>query len=184
MVDDGRAALLAALARYTPADERESAMRAAIAEFVRTHADCFERTQLAGHITGSAWIVDEARTHALLHHHRKLDRWLQPGGHADGDSDVARVALREAREETGLRHLRPASLDIYDLDVHPIPARANESEHLHYDVRFAFIADRSETLAISDESIQLRWIALDDLESYAIDDSVRRLAAKTATLHL
>lgn len=167
---------------YVPADGREGEMRDRLLSFVLEFEDCFERSRRSGHVTGSAWIVDRGLTHVLLHHHRKLDRWLQPGGHADGDSDVARVALREAREETGLRDLAAAGPGIYDLDVHAIPPRAGEPAHLHYDVRFAFIADRGEPLVQSDESLDLRWIALDGLDAYAVDDSVRRLASKTATL--
>jgi 8-oxo-dGTP pyrophosphatase MutT (NUDIX family) len=178
----GRSALLKALREYEPFDEREAEMRERFMWFTAMHADCFERTLAEGHVTGSAWVVDPDFGHTLLHRHRKLDRWLQPGGHADGDSDVLRVALREAQEETGLRSLTPAAGGIYDLDIHVIPARKSEAEHFHYDVRFAFTADRAEQLVCSSESLDLRWITLRDLESYAIDDSVRRLAAKTAAL--
>lgn len=153
-----------------------------VAAFVRAHADCFERTQLAGHITASAWVIDESATHAVLTHHRKLDKWLQLGGHADGDRDVRRVALREAIEESGLRTMRFASARIYDVDVHPIPARGSEPEHKHYDIRFAFIADRSEPLVASDESHELAWRPIAALDADGVDESVRRLARKTETI--
>jgi 8-oxo-dGTP pyrophosphatase MutT (NUDIX family) len=153
-----------------------------LAAFVRDNADAFERTNLAGHVTGSAWVVRADRSAVVLLHHRKLDRWLQPGGHADGDPDVRRVALREAWEETGIANLELASEGIYDLDVHDIPARPGEPAHVHYDVRFAFFAPAGAVPRSSDESHDVRWIPLSDLERYAIDDSVRRLAAKTAAL--
>jgi 8-oxo-dGTP pyrophosphatase MutT (NUDIX family) len=133
-------------------------------------------------VTASAWIVDETRTRALLLHHRKLGRWLQPGGHVDGDPDVRAAALREAKEETGLCSLRPAGGDIYDLDVHAIPARGSEPAHEHYDVRFAFTADPDEPIRANAESHEVRWIPLEDLNSFEIDESVRRLAAKTGCL--
>jgi 8-oxo-dGTP pyrophosphatase MutT (NUDIX family) len=133
-------------------------------------------------VTASAWIVDPERTQAVLLHHRKLERWLQLGGHVDGDPDVRRSALREAREESGLRTLRLIAESIYDIDVHRIPARGSEPAHDHYDVRFALEADPREPLVRNEESHDVRWIALSDLESYAIDDSVRRLSAKTGTL--
>jgi 8-oxo-dGTP pyrophosphatase MutT (NUDIX family) len=150
--------------------------------YVTAHRDAFERTSRAGHVTGSAWIVDRAGTAAVLLHHRKLGMWLQPGGHADGARDVRAVALREAREETGLTSLVLATPDIYDIDVHAIPARGDEPAHAHYDVRFAFYAERAEAPRANSESHAIAWIPFRDIERYAIDDSVRRLIAKTLAL--
>ena len=96
--------------------------------------NCFERTHLPGHITGSSWIVDSAHTQVLLVHHAKLNKWLQPGGHADGDENVLRVALREAEEETGLKKLTVILETPFDVDVHLIPARKDFGEHFHFDV--------------------------------------------------
>jgi len=177
-----RATLLDELRAYVPADAREGAMRARLVAFVAANAGAFERTLAVGHVTASAWIVDPARTCALLAHHRKLGKWLQLGGHVDGDPDVRRAALREAREESGLTSLRLLAGRIYDLDVHVIPARPGEPAHEHYDVRFAFAADPCEPLVISAESHALAWIALGDLPSYGADESVLRLARKTATI--
>ena len=177
-----RTSLLDELRAYVPADPREAAMRARLVAFVAEHHDAFERTLATGHVTASAWVVDPARTHALLAHHRKLGKWLQLGGHVDGDADVRRAALREAREESGLTSLRFASDGIYDLDVHPIPARPGEPAHDHYDVRFALEADPAELLVTSDESHALAWIALGDLPSYGADESVLRLARKTGSI--
>jgi 8-oxo-dGTP pyrophosphatase MutT (NUDIX family) len=175
--------LLDAVRAYAPSDARERSMRDRLAAFVAEYGmRAFDRATRTGHVTASAWIVDPERTHAVLLHHRKLDRWLQLGGHVDGDPDVRRSALREAREESGLRTLRMISDDVYDIDVHRIPARPDEPEHDHYDVRFALEADPREPLRGNAESHDVRWVSLDDLERYAIDDSVRRLAAKTAAL--
>ena len=153
---------------------------ARIRTFASTYPDAFARSLAIGHMTASAWIVDRDGSAAVLLHHRKLDRWLQPGGHADGDADLRRVALREAREETGLTSLAFASDAIFDLDVHAIPARGSEAAHRHYDVRFLLVADRAEAPSANHESHAVRWIALADLESLAVDDSVRRLARKTS----
>jgi 8-oxo-dGTP pyrophosphatase MutT (NUDIX family) len=189
-------ALLAALDAYPASDDHEATSihmtkqflggthpftRTRFARILADARACFGRGG-AGHLTGSAWVVDEERAHALLVHHRKLDRWLQPGGHADGQTDLHAVAWREASEETGLQRLRPAHGGIYDVDVHAIPARGDEPEHLHFDIRYAFIADRSEPLVVSDESHALAWFALADLDRDGIDESVRRLARKTARL--
>jgi 8-oxo-dGTP pyrophosphatase MutT (NUDIX family) len=178
----GRAALLDELAAYAPADARERDMVERVRAFVATHERCFERGLLVGHVTGSAWIVDRAGRAALLLHHRKLGKWLQPGGHADGDPDVRGVALREAVEETGLQTLAPAEAGIYDVDAHDIPARGAEPAHVHYDVRYAFFADRNEAPHTSPESHDVRWVPLDEIEALGIDASVRRLISKTALL--
>jgi 8-oxo-dGTP pyrophosphatase MutT (NUDIX family) len=136
-----RERLLEALLAHAPFDDAEARMRDEFFRFVEAHEDCFERTCVPGHVTGSAWIVNPARTRVVLLHHRKLDKWLQPGGHCDGDADVLRVALREANEETGLRNLRPLSEDIYDVDAHQIPERKKTPAHIHYDVRYLLEAD-------------------------------------------
>lgn len=157
-------------------------MRRRIVAFITSRPDAFERTAAEGHVTASAWIVDPERSRTLLLHHRKLDRWLQPGGHVDGDPDVRAAALREAREETGLRTLRFAAEGVYDVDVHAIPATGSEPAHEHFDIRFALEADPREPVRGNDESHGLRWVPLDRLDGYAIDDSVRRLAAKVSSL--
>jgi 8-oxo-dGTP pyrophosphatase MutT (NUDIX family) len=175
--------LLNEVRAYRPHDERERAMRDRLAAFLQAHGiRAFDRALQPGHVTASAWIVDPDRRQTVLLHHRKLERWLQLGGHVDGDPDVRRSALREAREESGLRTLRLIDERIYDIDVHAIPARGDEPAHDHYDVRFALEADPREPLVRNAESHDVRWIALTDLEAYAVDDSVRRLAAKTAAL--
>lgn len=140
--------------------------------------DPFTRERLAGHVTASAWLVDRTRARVLLTHHRKLDRWLQLGGHADGDRDLARVALREAQEESGLDGLS-VEPSIFDLDRHWIPERRDVPGHWHYDVRYIVRAGESEAYAVSDESHDLAWrdiaaIALDA----DLDPSLRRMAGK------
>ena len=177
-----RERLLAELDEYQPFDAREREMSASLRAFVAANPACFERSLAIGHVTGSAWVVDRSRSAVLLTHHRKLGRWLQLGGHADGEGDLRAVALREAREEAGLEAIELARTAIYDVDVHPIPARGAEAAHLHYDVRFAFYAERASVPQASDESHAVAWVPLDELDAYGVDDSVRRLAAKTAGL--
>lgn len=147
-------------------------------DLARLSPDCCERTFLAGHFTGSAWLVAADGLRVLLTHHRKLDRWLQLGGHADGDSDLARVALREAEEESGLSGL-VVEPQPFDLDRHAIPARGHEPEHWHYDVRFVMRATGSEDFVVGEESLDLAWrdIAAIALDAQA-DESLRRMARK------
>ena len=165
--------------RNRVADGHESAMLEALIEFVQTESRCAERSLAVGHLTGSAWVVDAKRERVLLTHHRKLDLWLQLGGHADGDLDLPAVALREAREESGLTRLRLVGDAIFDVDRHRIPARKLEPEHWHYDVRFLIEADPSEPLVISEESHDLAWVELARLSDYTTEESMCRMARKT-----
>lgn len=148
--------------------------------FVAEYPDCFERTLTVGHITGSAWIVDRERSHVLLTHHRKLDRWLQLGGHSDGDPDTLAVALREGYEESGLGCIRAVSDSIFDVDVHFIPERKQEPGHYHYDVRFLFEADRDAPLQISRESKDLAWVPLARVVELAPEESLLRMVRKSS----
>ncbi len=146
--------------------------------FLHSHADVFERRHAPGHFTGSAWLVSADGTRVLLTHHRKLGRWLQLGGHADGDGDLARVALREAEEESGLHGLTVEE-SIFDLDRHRIPARGDEPEHWHYDVRYVVRAGADERFVISPESHALAWRDIAELAADpSFDTSLRRMAGR------
>jgi 8-oxo-dGTP pyrophosphatase MutT (NUDIX family) len=163
---------------FHPADVREREARALFLDFVRAHPDCCERSLAVGHLTGSAWLVSADGRRVLLTHHRKLGIWVQPGGHADGDGDLASVALREAEEESGLRGLQ-IDPQVFDLDRHRIPARGTEPEHWHYDVRFVVRATAGEAFAVGDESHDLAWREIRDLPGEpGLDASVRRMAGK------
>lgn len=146
--------------------------------FVEQHENCFERSLLIGHVTGSAFIVDQAMERVLLTHHRKLDRWLQPGGHADGEPDVSRVALMEAREESGLPVIEFVTRELLDVDIHAIPARNSEPGHEHFDCRFLLKAVGSDSFTVSDESHDLAWVALDQITDYTDDGSILRMIDK------
>ena len=160
-------------------DAHEAAMTAEIIRFAETHADCLRRSCVPGHLTGSAWIVSPDRTRTLLTHHHKLDKWLQLGGHADGDGDLLAVALREAREESGLTRLRVANSVIFDCDRHVIPARKNEPEHFHHDLRFMIEADPGEPLVISNESKDLAWVDVAHVTALNPEESMARMVRKT-----
>lgn len=151
-------------------------------QFVRNHDDCFERSLLIGHVTGSAWLVNKQRTHVLLTHHRKLNMWLQLGGHADGNSDILSVALREAQEESGITNIEPISDQLLDIDIHKIPARADEPEHYHYDATFAFCTIDTDEFIVSDESHALEWIEIAKLTDRTTEASMMRMASKWNTL--
>jgi 8-oxo-dGTP pyrophosphatase MutT (NUDIX family) len=167
--------MLDGYARHHP---RERDVVARIRTLVESHPDCFLRTCLPGHVTASAWILSADLRWFLLTHHAKLDRWLQLGGHADGDPDVRRVAEREAREESGMaRFTRVSDLPL-DVDVHEIPARGAEPAHEHHDVRFLLIAAAGQELRVSSESHALRWFPRGAARELAADDSVLRMVRK------
>ena len=120
--------------------------------------------------------VDTAGDRALLAHHRKLGRWLQPGGHSDGDPDTLAVALREAREESGLE-VRVLDDAIFDIDVHAIPAVGREPAHFHFDVRFLVQAEH-DRFTVSEESHALAWVPAEGLGALTDEESVLRMARK------
>ena len=144
-----------------------------------TRPRAFERDEFDdGHFTGSAWLVSADGERALLTHHRALRLWVQAGGHADGDPDMGRVALREATEESGLTGLVLVP-DIFDIDRHAIPARADTPDHHHYDVRFVVRATDDERYVVSEESLDLAWRPVTQLaDDPAVDPSVRRMARR------
>ncbi len=178
-----REPLLALLRRYEAAHPDESDCVSRIISLVTTNPDCFERRCLPGHITASVWIASADRQRYLLTHHKKLNRWLQLGGHADGNPDICAVALREAREESGMRQFDfvPATQDpsLIDVDVHRIPAIGNDPAHDHHDLRFLLIAGPDQHIAVSDESHDLAWFELDRLERWITEASLLRLARKS-----
>jgi 8-oxo-dGTP pyrophosphatase MutT (NUDIX family) len=187
-----RKPLLDLLDRYATRHPDEAARVARFRALVASRPDCFARTCLPGHVTASAWIFSADRRRFLLGHHRKLDRWLQLGGHADGETDVARVALREACEESGLDGLvflgadgEPGEPFVVDVDVHAIPARPGEPAHAHHDVRFVLVAPAGAEPRASHESHALAWFALDELEhleARGADESLLRLGRKARAL--
>ncbi len=172
---------LAAYARRWP-DEAAEAAR--FVELLGDADDPFVRERLQGHFTGSAWLVDAAGARVLLTHHRKLDRWLQLGGHADGERDLRAVALKEGEEESGLRDLTVEG-GIFDLDRHRIPEHKGVPAHWHYDVRYVVRATAGEDFVVSDESHALAWRDIREVaEDASMDASLRRMARKWLAAHL
>jgi 8-oxo-dGTP pyrophosphatase MutT (NUDIX family) len=166
------------LNQYIEHESENRHSKALLIEFAVRHLNCCERTLLIGHFTGSCWLVSKDGQRVLLTHHKKLGRWLQLGGHADGDSDLAQVALREAEEESGLTDLS-VEQEIFDLERHAIPARGAEPEHYHHDVRFVVHATGSEEFVVSDESHALAWRTISELvDDIDAEESIRRMARK------
>ena len=167
------------LHNHQPADAHEARMLEDIKNFVQQYDNFHSRQQLAGHLTGSAWVLSEDRTHALLTYHGKFNCWVQLGGHVEDDADMLSAALREACEESGLANVKPLSDRIFDVDVHAIPANPKEPAHFHYDIRFLFAADRATPLVVSSESKDLAWVEIEKISELTSEESVLRMVRKT-----
>lgn len=171
--------VLQLLKNYQPAGNKETSDHAFIVDFVQRESEFTSRKTEEGHLTASAWITNPKRDRAVLLHHRKLDIWVQPGGHIDPeDGSLMTASLREATEETGLQQLKPVTDNIFDIDIHQIPARKNEPEHLHLDIRFWFETEHEE-LVLSDESHNLSWMTMEQIQQVTDEESVLRMMRKS-----
>lgn len=173
--DPERSRLRIEQARWVSKDrdfERERVLEL-LAQYTAALAD---RKTLPGHLTASALVVNSLGTHVLLMFHSKLQRWLQPGGHADGDHELAGVALREATEETGIEGLA-VLLPAIDIDVHVIPAFSNMESHLHLDLRFLVLAPEGAIPSRNHESEELRWVTPVELERLTEEPDLIRLCS-------
>ena len=172
--------LLNQLNRYKVQYPQEYEKVDAMIHLLTKQKNCFDRDNWEGHFTGSAWVVDASRNWVILTHHRKLGLWLQLGGHADGNSNLIDVALKEAKEESGLTQIKVLSNEIFDLDIHKIPKCYGDPTHFHYDIRFILEADRlSENLLMSQESHDVDWIRIDRVWEKTPEESMIRMVNKT-----
>lgn len=188
-LDKARAKALALLAGHQPADAKEARDIDRIRSLILAQPDIHSSSCEAGHITASAVIVEPEWRRTLLHYHKRLGRWLQVGGHLDGETDISQAAMREAREETGLPDLRFIPTDDaprpVDIDVHTIPPLADQPEHLHLDFRFVLVTSQPEALLPAPgESTQFRWLSFTEALDLGdeIDASLRRLLRKACDL--
>ena len=175
---------LETLQAYSPSTEEELDHHRSTILFVSTHDDPFSRSTLSGHITASAWIKSPDEKSALLIHHSKLNLWFQPGGHIEAkDPTVFEAAKREALEETGLVSISAVSNNIFDIDVHTIPARQDVAEHLHYDIRYLFKAQSWDLSPDFSEVKAVEWVNIHDwINKNSAHGSVGRMMSKSISL--
>jgi 8-oxo-dGTP pyrophosphatase MutT (NUDIX family) len=179
---DNECSLKKKLENYQPHDQQEKTFKQEMLNFIEAFPNCFERSLEKGHFTGSCWLLNKDGSKALLMHHTKLNKWLQLGGHCDGDRDILGVAIKEAQEESGIKNIVPVSKEIFDIDIHPIPERTSRPEHLHYDVRFLLQVASDEEIVQNRESKELRWIGKESKELPTNSRSVVRMFEKWINL--
>ena len=176
-----RQKLLQLLTHYKTPHMEEAAMADKTRRFVAQHENCFDRSLAHGHVTGSSWVVNPARTHTLMLLHRKLGLWLQPGGHADGDPDITQVVLKETSEESGidLDQIRLVSDAIFDIDIHVVHPSEHDPRHTHFDIRFLVEIDDQIPIPGNSESHQIGWIPLEQVSRFNNARSLYRMLLKT-----
>lgn len=151
------------LRRYKPSNPLEEFYKEQMLYLLEYSPDCFDRSCPIGHFTASALILNKTRKKVLLLKHRKLQLWLQPGGHCDGDKNTLRVALREVYEETGLTNCHLLKQDIFDIDMHMIPPFKDQKTHYHFDIRYILHHQGEDNcLQANNESEQLHWFDISE----------------------
>ena len=153
--------------KYRPCNAQEQRDQALILDFLEKNGDAFLRSNLLAHMTASSWIVNPERTKTLMVYHNIYDSWSWTGGHADGETDLLSVALREAREETGIAHVRPLSPEIFSLEVLTVDGHEKRGEyvpsHLHMNVTYLLEAEESDTLRVCrEENSGVAWFSLEE----------------------
>lgn len=154
------------IARYQPFNEQEARDKALILRFLEQNEDAFLRENRIAHMTASAWVVNSARDRVLMVYHKIYDSWSWTGGHADGDEDLARVALKEVREETGVKSARLVSDEIYSLEVLTVDGHEKRGayvpSHLHLNVTYLIEADEHDPLTVCEaENSGVQWFTLE-----------------------
>ena len=153
--------------KYRPCNAQEQRDQALILDFLEKNGDAFLRSNLLAHMTASSWIVNPERTKTLMVYHNLYDSWSWTGGHADGETDLLSVALREAREETGIEHVRPLSPEIFSLEVLTVDGHEKRGEyvpsHLHMNATYLLEAEESDTLHVCrEENSGVAWFTLEE----------------------
>ena len=169
------------LEKYEPFYPEENIFKEKMLELLIACEDCFLRSCRVGHFTSSAFLLNKKMTHVCLMHHKKFDRWQQLGGHCEGDPDILSVAIKEAQEESGIRHIKPINKEIFDIDIHFTPPNAKEEAHYHFDIRFLLHAYDDDTLVKNHESKELRWIEKDEKD---VPQHVLRMFTKWKAMEL
>ena len=172
--------LIDELNNFIPLDKVEENNVKKVLEFLNNDTNCYDRSNLAGHITAGGLVVD-MKGNVLLNHHKKTGMWFQFGGHSDGEENSLNVAKREIEEEAGLKNLQLISNKIFDVDVQKIDysAKKNEPEHFHYDINFLFCTD-DKSFKVSNESTEIKWVTIEEAKNLTSkdDQAMQRMLTK------
>ena len=169
--------LLQSIKKYNPDNVEIEITKQRFLQFIEQNSNCLLRSNLNGHITASAFVVDFNANKLLLLHHKKLNKWLQPGGHCDGEENTLSVAIKEVFEETGIQII-PKNQVIIDLDIHTIPEKNQIPEHEHFDIRYLFEANSNSNIVKNHESIALKWVEIDAISLFTEEESISRFVRK------
>lgn len=153
-----------------------------VIDFIESTDNLFGRDSMKGHITCSAWVLNADLTEVVLVKHRRLDRWIRPGGHIEAMESPFEGAYREGVEETGIQELTPWSSDIFHISVHDFPSGKDGPAHYHYDLRYLFIAPPQAELVMTDETDGVRWVNLHQIHEYTEEATMIDMAEKTKVL--
>ena len=177
---------------YRPCCEQERRDKQLILDFIAKNDDAFLRANLIAHMTASAWVVNPPRTKVWMVYHNIYDSWSWTGGHADGETDLLAVALREVQEEAGVTHVRPVSQEIFSVESLTVDGHVKRgqyvSSHLHLNVTYLVVADAEAPLRVApDENSGVRWTPLDDVcrlstEAWMCEHVYKKLIERTRAL--
>lgn len=168
---------------YTPYDEQEKQDKNLIIKYLNMFDNILMRDNEIVHITSSSFVLNKTRDKALMVHHNIFNSWSWTGGHADGEKDLLLVAIKEVKEETGVKNISSISKDIFSLDILPVIGHKRKgqyvSSHLHISVAYLLEADENESLIIKpDENSGVQWLPLEQINEYSNEPHMKKVYSK------
>ena len=159
--------LASEIEKYIPVNEQEENDKKVILDYMKKNLDCFTRENQIAHFTTSIWTVNKERTKTLMVYHKIYDSWSWIGGHADGEEDLAKVALRELKEETGVDYAVLVSKDIFSLEILTVDGHMKKGKyvpsHLHFNVTYLAEAEEGQMLTVNEEENKgVKWFSFED----------------------